>query len=181
MVLGVFAALPLPLIGVYDVPWVPTRRQLIGHVMRVAKVGENDVFYDLGCGDGRVAIEAAKRGARAVCVEIRRDLIEKAKENARREGVYDKIEFINDSFFNVELRDATVVYMYLLTRVNAQLRPKLEAELRPGARVITLDFAVPGWRPVHVDKYHVGGLARVIYLYIRGVSDLPRGWQGPLP
>ncbi|HIQ24218.1 MAG TPA: methyltransferase domain-containing protein [Pyrodictium delaneyi] len=172
MLAGIFGALPLSAIGAYDVPWVPTRRQLIGYVLHIARVGHGDIFYDLGCGDGRVAIEAAKRGARAVCVELRRDLIESAMENARKAGVYDKIEFINDNFFNITLNKATVVYMYLLTRVNAALRPKLEAELKIGARIVTLDFAIPGWKPIHVEKYYIGGLTRTIYLYTRGISDI---------
>ncbi len=156
----------------YDVPWVPTRRELLRHIMRVAKVGPNDVFYDLGCGDGRVVIEAAKRGARGVCVEIREELIKTAMENARREGVADRIRFIHGSFTDVDLRDATIVYMYLLTRVNKMLRPKLERELRLGTRVVTLDFEIPGWKPVHVEKHYTGSLERIIYLYVKGVSDL---------
>jgi ubiquinone/menaquinone biosynthesis C-methylase UbiE len=168
---GFFAALPLSVLGAHDVPWVPTRRQLIDHVMRIAKVGPGMVFYDLGCGDGRVAIEAARRGARAVCVELRRDLIEQAMEAAREAGVYDRIEFINGNFFNVDLGRADIVYMYLLTRVNAQLRPKLEKELRLGARVVSLDFEIPGWKPVHVERHVVAGMTRTIFLYIKGVSD----------
>ncbi|OWJ54085.1 class I SAM-dependent methyltransferase [Pyrodictium delaneyi] len=172
MLAGIFGALPLAAIGSYDVPWVPTRRQLISQVLRIARVSKGDIFYDLGCGDGRVVIEAAKRGAKAVCIELRRELLESAIENAKKAGVYDKIEFINDDFFNVSLHRASVVYMYLLTRVNAALRPKLENELRIGARVITLDFAIPGWNPIHVEKYYVGGLVRTIYLYTKGVSDI---------
>ncbi len=168
---GFFASLPLVMLGSYDVPWVPTRRQLLPHVMRLAGVGPGVRFYDLGCGDGRVAIEAARRGARAYCVEIRRDLLEKARENAREAGVEERIVFLNKSFFEVDLRDADVVYMYLLSRVNALLRPKLERELRIGARVVTLDFPVAGWKPVHVEKHFVAGMQRVLYLYIRGVSD----------
>ena len=171
---GIFAVLPLAELEAYDVPWVPTRRQLISHIMRLAALSENDVFYDLGCGDGRVAVEAAKRGAKAVCVEIRKDLIEKAKDNARKNNVYERIAFINDSFFHVDLSDATVVYMYLLTRVNAALRPKLEKELKPGTRVITLDFEIPRWRPVHVEKHYIAGLLRTLYLYIVGISNLPQ-------
>ncbi len=150
---------------------MPTRKQLLAHVMRLADVKPGVVFYDLGCGDGRVVIEAAKRGARGVCVELRRDLIEQAMRNAREAGVADRIRFVNKSFFDVDLSDADIVYMYLLTRVNAQLRPKLEKELRLGARVVTLDFEVPGWKPVQVEKHVVAGMTRVLYLYIKGVSD----------
>ena len=170
--LGWLALLPISRLDSYDVPWVPTRRELLKHVMRIARVGPDDVFYDLGCGDGRVVIEAAKRGAKGVCIEIREDLIKEAMRRAREEGVYERIKFIHDSFMNVNLRDATVIYMYLLTRVNSALRPKLERELRIGTRVVTLDFEIPGWRPVHVEKHYTGSLERTIYLYIKGVSDL---------
>lgn len=170
---SVFRLLPLSVLGAHNVPWVPTRRQLLAHVMRLAGVKPGTVFYDLGCGDGRVVIEAAKRGARGVCVELRRDLIEQAMRNAREAGVADRIRFINKSFFDVDLGDADVVYMYLLTRVNAQLRPKLEKELRLGARIVTLDFEVPGWKPVQIEKHVVAGMTRILYLYIKGVSDRP--------
>ncbi len=169
--LGWLAILPLSRLEKYDVPWVPTRKELLKHIMRVARVQPGDVFYDLGCGDGRVVIEAAKRGARGVCVEIREDLIEEAKRRAREEGVEDRIEFVHDDFMRVDLGRATVVYMYLLTRVNSMLRPKLEKELQLGARVVTLDFEIPGWKPIHVERHYTGSLERTIYLYVKGVSD----------
>ena len=153
-------------------PWVPTRTELLPYVMMLAKPGPNDVFYDLGCGDGRVAIEASLRGAKAVCIELNKDLIEKAKERARKLGVYDKIVFINDDFFNVSLNDATIVYMYLLTSVNRMLRPKLERELRMGTKVITLDFEIPGWRPIHILRVSLGYRDSTLYLYIKGISDI---------
>jgi len=162
-------------LGSYDVPWVPTRRKLIGHIMRVAGVREGVTFYDLGCGDGRVAIEAAKRGAISYCVEIRRDLIERAREYAIKEAVSERLILVNDSFFNVNLSNADIVYMYLLTRVNTLLKPKLERELKPGARVVTLDFPIAGWKPIHVEKHYVSGLSRIIYLYVIGVSNLATG------
>ncbi len=170
--LGWLALLQLSRFESYDVPWVPTRKELLRHVMRVAKVGPGDVFYDLGCGDGRVVIEAAKRGARGVCVEIREDLIREARRRAEEEGVADRIRFVQGSFFDVDLSDATIVYMYLLTRVNKALRPKLERELRAGTRVVTLDFEIPGWKPVYVERHYTGSLERTIYLYVKGVSDL---------
>ncbi len=153
-------------------PWVPTRSEILPYIMLLAKPTSNDVFYDLGCGDGRVAIEASLRGAKVVCVELSKELIERAKEKARKMGVYDRIEFINDNFFNVDLSKATIVYMYLLTSVNRMLRPKLERELRMGTRVITLDFEVPGWRPVHIMRISLGYRDATLYLYIKGVSDV---------
>jgi ubiquinone/menaquinone biosynthesis C-methylase UbiE len=156
----------------YDVPWVPTRRSLIPHILRLARIRKGTVFYDLGCGDGRVAIEAARLGAHAVCVEIRSDLIKLAQRHAENKGVQGRIKFVNADFRDVDLSDADVVYMYLLTRVNEILRPKLEKELRIGARIITLDFTIPLWRPVHMERYYTSNIPRVLYLYIRGVSDI---------
>ncbi len=153
------------------VPWVPTRDHVIDKIFRIAKLGKNDVFYDLGCGDGRVAIEAAKRyGVKSVCIEIRKDLIEKARKRVREEGLEDFVEIIHGNFFEIPLREATVVYMYLLTSVNNMLKPKLKRELRVGTRIITLDFEIPGWSPVHVDGN--GTWQGTIYLYVRGISDI---------
>ncbi len=156
-------------------PWVPTRSELLPYIMLLAKPKEGDVFYDLGCGDGRVAVEASLRGARAVCIEINKELIEKAKERARKLGVFDRVEFINDDFFNVSLSDATIVYMYLLTSVNRMLKPKLERELRLGTKVITLDFEVPGWRPIHILRVSLGYRDATLYLYVKGISDIYGG------
>ena len=153
-------------------PWVPTRMELIPYIMMLAKPRQGDVFYDLGCGDGRIAIEAALRGAKAVCVEINKDLIVRAKEKAKKLGLEDRIVFINDDFFNVSLNDATIVYMYLLTSVNRMLRPKLERELRLGTRVISLDFEVPGWRPIHIMRISLGYREATLYLYVKGISDV---------
>ncbi len=153
-------------------PWVPTRDELLPYIMNLAKVGSGDVLYDLGCGDGRVVIEAALRGAKGVCVELNKELISRAEERARKLGVIDKVSFINEDFFNVSLTDATVIYMYLLTSVNKMLRPKLSREARIGTRIITLDFEIPGWRPVHVVRVSLGYREATLYLYIKGVSDI---------
>lgn len=153
------------------VPWVPTRDKVIDRIFKLVELSERDVFYDLGCGDGRVAVEAAKRyGAKAVCIEIRQDLVEKAIKRVKKEGVEDLVKVIHGNFFEIPLSDATVVYMYLLTSVNRLLKPKLKRELRIGTRIITLDFEIPGWRPVHVENS--GGWQGTIYLYVRGVSDI---------
>jgi len=153
-------------------PWVPTRDELLPYVMSLAKVGPNDVVYDLGCGDGRVVIEAVLRGARGVCVEINKELIARAEERARKLGISDRVEFINDDFFNVPLSGATVIYMYLLTSVNRMLKPKLAREVRIGTRIVSLDFEIPGWRPVHVVRVSLGYRDATLYLYIKGISDI---------
>ncbi|MCX8209115.1 MAG: methyltransferase domain-containing protein [Sulfolobales archaeon] len=167
VLLGVVYSHPLA-----QAPWVPTREEIIPYIIMLAKPTKSDVFYDLGCGDGRVVIEAALHGARGVCVEINPELIKKAKENAEKLKVSDQVVFINDDFFNVSIRDATIVYMYLLTSVNRALRPKLEKELRLGTRVITLDFEIPGWRPIHITRLSLGYREATLYLYVKGVSDI---------
>uniref|UniRef100_A0A7C4JIX8 Class I SAM-dependent methyltransferase n=1 Tax=Ignisphaera aggregans TaxID=334771 RepID=A0A7C4JIX8_9CREN len=140
--------------------------------MRLANIKDYDVFYDLGCGDGRVVIKAVKEGAKkGVCVELNPSLIEKARENAKVENVQDKITFINEDFFNVSLEDATIVYMYLLTSVNKALKPKLESELIEGTRIITLDFEIPGWKPIQVIEVSLPMRTARLFLYVKGVSD----------
>jgi len=153
------------------VPYVPTREEVIPFILDSLEVGSDDVFYDLGCGDGRVAIYAAKHYGvrRSVCVEVNKSLAEQALVNAVREGVGDRVLVVNADFREVHLWDATVVYMYLLSSVNEALKPKLRRELPRGARVGTLDFPIPGWRPVRV----VGesGWQKTLYIYIIGESD----------
>ncbi|BAN90414.1 SAM-dependent methyltransferase [Aeropyrum camini SY1 = JCM 12091] len=154
------------------VPYVPTRPELIPRILELLELREDDVFYDLGCGDGRVVIEAVKktRVKKAVCVETREDLLKEARMKAEEEGVADRIEFVNNDFFKTPLKDATAVYMYLLTSVNESLKPKLARELREGARIVTLDFPIPGWKPVKVETATTGW-QRSLYLYVKGVSD----------
>ncbi|MCE4628282.1 MAG: methyltransferase domain-containing protein [Desulfurococcales archaeon] len=147
------------------VPFVPVREEIIPFILDALELGPDDVFYDLGCGDGRVAVAAARDyGVRkSVCVEINESLAMAALERAALEGVAEKVVVLNADFMSVSIDDATAVYLYLLSSVNEALRPKLELELRPGARVASLDFPVPGWEPNRV----IGepGWQRVIYLY----------------
>jgi ribosomal protein L11 methylase PrmA len=104
--------------------------------------------YDLGCGDGRIVIEAAKvSGVRGVCVEIDEKLIQEARQNAEKAGVAKQVEFIQQDLFQVPLRDATVVTLYLLPSVNMRLRPRLMSELRPGTRIVSHSFDMGDWAP----------------------------------
>jgi precorrin-6B methylase 2 len=148
------------------VPFVPTRTEIIPLILEVLDLGPGEVFYDLGCGDGRVAVAAAKNYPirRAVCVEINPSLAAEAVERAKREGVADRVLVLNTDMRHIGLWDADAVYMYLLTSINELLRPKLEKELKPGARVVTLDFQIPGWKPARV----IGkpGWQKTLYLYI---------------
>ncbi len=150
------------------VPFVPTGPEIIPIILEVLDLRRGEVFYDLGCGDGRVAVAAAKNYPikRAVCVEINKHLAAEAVERAKREGVADKVLVLNTDMRRVGLWDADAIYMYLLTSVNELLKPKLEKELRPGARIVTLDFQIPGWKPV--KKIGSGGWQKAVYLYIKG-------------
>jgi tRNA A58 N-methylase Trm61 len=121
-----------------SVPFVPTCKETLDLVLSAMGLTKGDVLYDLGCGDGRVIVEAARRYPirKAVCIELRRELAEEARSNALKAGVADKVVVINDDFFRVPISDATVVYMYLLTSVNETLKPKLKKELRPSTRML---------------------------------------------
>lgn len=122
----------------YDVPYVPTPEPVVREMLRLAKVGPQDVVYDLGSGDGRIVIMAAKEfGARGVGVDIDPERIAEARINARKAGVADKVRFVQGNLFEVDLRPATAVTLYLLPSVNLELKPKLLAELKPGTPVVS--------------------------------------------
>lgn len=154
------------------VPYVPTPESIIRKILQLANVTSDDVVYDLGCGDGRVVITAAKYfGAKAKGIEIRRDLVEEARQRVAKEGLQDKVEIIEGDIRSTPIHDATVVYMYLLTSVNEKLKTKLQSELKPGTRVISLDFEIPGWNPVKRVHIWDGYRYRSVYFYVIGESD----------
>ena len=130
-------------------------------MLKIAKVGPKDVVYDLGSGDGRIVIAAAKRhGARAVGVDIDPARVKEARENARKAGVAARAEFREADLFQVDLSPATVVTLYLLPSINLKLRPKLLAELKPGTRIVSHGFDMGDWQPTAV---HQVGTATVYY------------------
>ncbi len=116
-------------------------------MLDLATVGRSDVVYDLGCGDGRIVIAAAKRGARGVCVEIDRMRIAEARRNARQAGVEDRIEFHVDDLFEHPIHSATVVTLFLTAEMNVRLRPKLLRELRPATRIVAHMYRIGDWQP----------------------------------
>lgn len=131
-----------------DVPYVPTPQETVDEMLRLAQVSRDDLVYDLGSGDGRIVITAAKKhGARGVGIDIDPTRIDEANENARAAGVTDKVKFVQGDLFNADLREATAVTLYLLRSVNLRLRPKLLAELRPGTPVVSHDFDMGEWAP----------------------------------
>ena len=155
-------------------PWIPTPVSVVYAALEAAWAGPCDVVYDLGSGDGRAVVIAARDFCvkKAVGVEFDPVLVELSKAKARMDGVADRVEIVEDDFFRVSLRGATLVYIYLYMSINEKLRPKLEEELRPGARVVTIDFPVPGWTPVYTRRLRdENDILRTVHVYVIGVSD----------
>jgi SAM-dependent methyltransferase len=138
-----------------DVPFVVTPENTVQGMLELAGVSESDVVYDLGSGDGRIPITAAERyGARGVGIEIKSDLVQRARKRATLAGVSDRVEFRRQDIFKADFSDATVVTMYLFPEVNLRLRPMLFEQLEPGTRVVSHSFDMNGWEPdstVNVD------------------------------
>ena len=131
-----------------DVPYVPTPEAVVNRMLVMANVDSNDVVYDLGSGDGRIVMQAAKNhSARGVGIEIDSELVQEARQNAREAGVSDRVEFRQDDLFETDLSEATAVTLYLLPSVNKELRPKLFRELDPGTPVVSHDFDMGTWEP----------------------------------
>ena len=130
-----------------DVQYVPTPSAVVEAMLDVAGVSGSDVLYDLGSGDGRIPIAAAtKFGTRGVGIDIDPDLVERARENARRAGVEDKVAFVEGDLFAHDLSQATVITLYLLPQLNLKLRPTL-LKLKPGTRIVSHDFGMGDWKP----------------------------------
>jgi SAM-dependent methyltransferase len=136
-----------------DVPYVTTPQRVVERMLAMADVAEDDVVYDLGSGDGRFVITAAQQfGARGVGVEIDPQLVRQARSQARLAGVADRVEFRRGDLFETDLREATVVTLYLEPELNLRLRPKLLLQLDPGDRVVSHDFGMGAWTPDRVEK-----------------------------
>lgn len=131
-----------------DVPYVPTPQSVVDAMLTVAKVGKNDVLYDLGSGDGRIVNTAAQKyGTRGTGIDIDPQRIQEANANAQAAGVTDRVKFVQQDLFNTNFSDATVVTLYLLPEINLRLRPKLLRELKPGTRIVSHAFDMGEWKP----------------------------------
>jgi precorrin-6B methylase 2 len=154
-----------------DVPYVSTPQIVVDKMLEVAAVTKNDVVYDLGSGDGRIVISAAKKyGVRGVGVDIDPQRIKEANANAVLAGVADRVKFIEQDLFKIDLKEASVVTLYLLPEVNLRLRPKLWRELKPGTRVVSHAFDMGDWKPeqtVQVD-------GRTIYYWVIPKDATPK-------
>jgi len=145
-----------------DVIFVPTPQEVVDAMLKLAKVTKNDVIYDLGSGDGRIPITAAKTyGARGVGIDIDPQRIREANENLKIAGVGDRVKFLNQDLFTTDISEATVVTLYLLPSLNLRLIPKLNAQLKPGTRVVSHSFDMGTAKPI--ETLNVNG--RTIYFW----------------
>lgn len=152
-------------------PYVATPRPVLDRMLEMAAVGPDDIVYDIGCGDGRIVITAAERfGARGVGIDIDPERIRESRENAEKAMVGHLVSFVCGDATKADISEATVVTLYLLPESNALLRPKLEKELKPGTRVVSHNYVIPGWEARQVDSARIwDGLDKehAVYLYKR--------------
>jgi SAM-dependent methyltransferase len=163
-----------------DVEYVPTPHNVVAEMLRLVEVKKTDVVYDLGCGDGRVVITAAARyGARGVGVDIDPKRIRESRANARRAGVVDRVKFLQEDLFATDIREATVVTLYLLPELNRKLRPKLLSDLRPGTRVASHDFDMGDWHPDQVI-YVPGSYEHTVFYWVIP-ANVDGAWRMSVP
>jgi SAM-dependent methyltransferase len=158
--------------GVEDLaPYVPTPSVVVDKMLEMAAVGPEDMVFDIGCGDGRIVIAAAQKcGARGVGIDIDPERIRESKENARKAMVEHLVRFVQEDALRTDISSATVVTLYLLPESNALLRPKLEKELKPGTRVISHNYGIPGWDGREVASASLNdesGTEHTIFLFRR--------------
>jgi tRNA A58 N-methylase Trm61 len=151
-------------------PFVATPLPVVKHMLTLADIKPGEMLYDLGCGDGRVVIMAAQEfGARAVGVEMREDLAKQATGKVSEMRLEDRVKIVQGDMFKVDLSQADVVTLYLTTSANDKVKPKLEAELKSGTRVVSHDYEILGWRPVKIDNFcenpKLGYPSHTIYVY----------------
>ena len=160
---GFLAAQETPKLRAPDVRYEPSTPEIVRAMLTLASVKKGDIVYDLGCGDGRIVIAAAQKfHARGVGIDLNPERIQEAEENARKAGVTDRVRFVTGNLFEADIKEATVVTLYLLSDVNLRLRPRLLKELKPGTRIVSHSFDMGDWKPD--KKAEVNG--RRIYLWI---------------
>jgi precorrin-6B methylase 2 len=148
-------------------PYVPTPHPVVEKMLELAQVTSKDIVYDIGCGDGRIVITAAKKyGARAVGIDIDPERIRESKANAKAAGVEDLVTFRLEDALEADISEATVVTLYLLTASNETLRPILTRQLKPGARIVSHSFGMGDWKPLKTEKVpDESGFNRTLYLW----------------
>ncbi len=153
-------------------PYVASPLPVVRQMLLLAGLRPSDTIYDLGAGDGRAVIMAAKDfGAKAVGVELREDLVKRALNTVSELGLDNKVKIVQSDLFNVDLNGADVIFLYLTTSANEKIRPKLETELRKGARIVSHDYEILGWKPVKIDNFcenpQLGYPSHTLYVYKR--------------
>lgn len=149
-----------------DVIYYPTPPETVAEMLRLANIQKGEVLYDLGSGDGRIPIAAARQfGVRAVGIEIDPRLVTEAEANALSAGVSELVRFRNEDMFRIDVSEASVVTLYLSEKLNVLLRPKLLRELRPGSRIVSHDFRMGDWKPEQTVRVPWGKLYRTVYLW----------------
>ena len=153
-------------------PFVASPLPVVKQMLTLADLKTGEILYDLGCGDGRIVIMAAQEfNARGVGVEMREDLAKQATQKVSELGLDGRVKIINGDMFKVDLSQANVVSLYLTTSANDKVKPKLEADLKPGTRVVSHDYEIIGWKPVKVDNFcenpRLGYPSHTIYVYRR--------------
>jgi hypothetical protein len=169
-------------------PYVPSPQSVVADMLRYAEVGPQDFLVDLGSGDGRIVLTAAKVfGARGFGVEIKEELVKRANEAARNEGVADRVRFVQQDLFKTDLSRASVVTMYLLPDTVNLLKDKFLAELKPGTRIVSHDYPLTGWIPEKYlqmdleDKVQISGVTTtLIYLYVVP-AKVDGVWKAQMP
>ncbi len=151
-------------------PFVPSPSVVVEYMLKLADLKAGEVLFDMGSGDGRTVIMAAKTfGARGVGIELREDLAKKALATIHESGLDGRVTIVNDDMFNVNLTSADVVYLYLTTSANEKVKPKLDRDLKRGARVVSHDYEIVGWRPEKIENFcenpQLGYPSHTIYLY----------------
>jgi SAM-dependent methyltransferase len=164
-----------------DVEYVPTAHHVVTEMLQLVELKPTDVVYDLGCGDGRVVITAAKRyKARGVGVDIDPQRIKESRANARRAGVVDRVKFLQQDLFKTDIREASVVFLYLLPQLNVQLRPKLLSDLRPGTRVASHDFDMGDWHPDKVIYVPSAAYEHTLFYWVIP-ANIDGAWRMRVP
>jgi SAM-dependent methyltransferase len=185
LLLSSFILIPLFLLGqLYlqekplDVPYVPSKPEVVSAMLRMAKVTKDDLLYDLGCGDGRIVITAAQLyGTRGVGIDIDPERIKESQENAAKANVGHLVKFFEQDLFNTDFHEATVVSLYLLTSVNLRLRPILLTQLRPGTRVVSHNYAMDTWKPDDSEVVMVNDISHNVYFWVVP-ANVSGSWEG---
>ncbi len=168
---GLMAALPAyaqePARGAQKLaPYVTSPQPVVERMLEAARLKAGETLFDLGCGDGRILFSAAQKyGAKAVGVELSPTLVKRTRSSVEAQGLQDQIRVLEGDMMKVDVSGANVVALYLMTDANEQLRPKLEKELKPGSRVVSLEFKIKGWKPARVEKIDAHRHPYTIYVY----------------